>query len=66
MVELMEAASEPALVRALTRAIERHRPVESRLVGVHDCLWLRMWDKTDGSVPNDVGSVQDVIAPSGG
>ena len=42
-VELLEAASEPALVRALARAVERAQPVESRLVRVHDCLWLRMW-----------------------
>ena len=42
-VELLEATSEPALVRALARAVERVRPRQSRLVRVHDCLWLRMW-----------------------
>ena len=42
-VELIEAATEPALAPALAKAVERARPVESRLVRVHDCLWLRMW-----------------------
>ncbi len=41
-VELVEAVSEAALAGAMTRAIERARPVESRLARVHDCVWLRM------------------------
>jgi hypothetical protein len=65
-VELLEASSEPALVRVLTRTIERAKPVESRLVRVHDCLWLRMWRRAQtGSVP-DVGSVQDLICTIAG
>jgi hypothetical protein len=64
--ELLETSSEPVLVRALTRILERSRPVESRLVGVHDCLWLRMWNKAYTGVPIDAGSVQDVIATVGG
>ncbi len=40
-VELIEANSEPALVQALSRRLERVRPVESRLVRMHDCLWLQ-------------------------
>jgi Type II secretion system (T2SS), protein E, N-terminal domain len=64
-VELLEAASEPALVRALSRAVERVRAVESRLVRVHDCLWLRMWtERQRGPVP-EPESVQDVIASIG-
>jgi hypothetical protein len=63
--ELLEATSEPVLVRALTRVLERSRPVESRLVGVHDCLWLRMWSKANTGIPMDVGSVHDVIATVG-
>ena len=63
--QLLEAFSEPALVRALARAVERVRPVESRLVRVHDCLWLRMWKKAQtGPVP-DVASVEDVIGSVG-
>jgi len=65
-LQLLEAASEPALVRVLTKAVERARPVESRLVRVHDCLWLRMWRKPQtGAVP-DVSSVEDVICTIAG
>jgi len=64
-VELLEATSEPALVRALARAVERVRAVESRLVRVHDCLWLRMWtERQRGPLP-ELESVQDVIASIG-
>jgi len=64
-VELLEAASEPALMRALARAVERARPVESRLVRVHDCLWLRMWNKAEAGPLPELGSVQDVIGSVG-
>jgi hypothetical protein len=64
-VELLEAASEPAVARALSRAVERVKPVESRLVRVHDCLWLRMWRREQvGPVP-DAGSIQDIICAIG-
>jgi hypothetical protein len=59
--ELIEAASETPLVRALTRAVERVRPAESRLVRVHDCLWLRMWTRPQTAVPPDGAAVEDVI-----
>jgi hypothetical protein len=65
-MELLETSSEPILVRALTRVLERARPVESRLVGVHDCLWLRMWNKAPAGNDAISGSVQDVIATVGG
>jgi hypothetical protein len=64
-IELLEAASEPALVRALARVIERVRPVESRLVRVHDCLWLRMWRKAQAGPIPDRSSVEDVIGSIG-
>ena len=60
-VQLIEAASEPVLVRSLARAIERTRPAESRLVRVHDCLWLRMWKKAAGS--RDVEDILCTVAP---
>ena len=60
-VQLLEAVSEPALARALARAVERVRPVEARLVRVHDCLWLRMWKKTDAGPVAEPGWVEDVI-----
>ena len=43
--ELIEAQTESALAAAFAKAVESARPVESRLVRVHDCLWLRMWLK---------------------
>jgi hypothetical protein len=64
-VQLLEAASEPALVRALARAVEQVRPVESRLVRVHDCLWLRMWKKAGRDPLPDAGAVEDVIGSIG-
>jgi hypothetical protein len=60
-VELIEASSESALVQALARRVERVRPVESRLVRVHDCLWLRMWTRPQqGAIP-EAAFVQDLI-----
>lgn len=60
-VELMEAASEPAAAVALARAVERVRPIESRLARVHDCLWLRMWLRPQTSPLPEAEQVQDVI-----
>ena len=59
--ELIEAATEPALAAAFAKAVEGSRPVESRLVRVHDCMWLRMWLKpVSGPVP-EIGSIRDLI-----
>ena len=60
-VELVEAASEAALVRALARAVERAKPVESRLVRVHDCLWLRMWRRTQTGPLPETSGVTDML-----
>jgi hypothetical protein len=64
-VELIEAANESALASALIRSVERARPVEARLVRVHDCLWLRLWLRPQhGPVPQRA-SIHDVIASTG-
>ena len=60
-VELIEANSEPALVQALSRRIEKARPVESRLVRMHDCLWLRMWLRPQKGPLPELTSIQDLI-----
>jgi hypothetical protein len=60
-VELIEASSEPAVAHALSRSIERMRPVDSRLVRVHDCLWLRMWRRPQSGPMPERGSVHDLI-----
>ena len=65
-VELIEAASEPALVHAIARALERVRPVEAQLARVHGCLWLRMWLRAPASVLPTRESVCDLIGSAGG
>jgi hypothetical protein len=64
-VKLIEAATEPALAAALTRAVESIRPVESRLARVHDCLWLRMWLRPQGGQLPELRSIHDVIGSAG-
>jgi hypothetical protein len=59
--ELIEAQTESALAAAFARAVERSRPVESRLVRVHDCFWLRMWFKTASGPLPELDSVRDLI-----
>lgn len=65
-VELVEAASEPALVRALARAVERARPVESRLVRVRDCVWLRLWHRPQTGPLAQTAAVTDMVATLAG
>lgn len=60
-VQLLEAASEPALVHALARAVERFKPVWSRLARVHDCLWLRMGRRPQTAAVPDPSSIEDMI-----
>ena len=44
------------------RSIERARPVESRLVRVHDCLWLRMWlRRRPARCPSRLGPGPDLL-----
>jgi len=59
--QLVETASESPIVRVLARAIERARPVESRLVRMHDCLWLRMWSRPQAGPLPEVNGVEDVV-----
>jgi hypothetical protein len=64
-VELVEASSEVGAVHAVTKAIEKARPVEARLVRVHDCLWLRLiLTAQHGPLPN-LRSVEDLICSIG-
>jgi hypothetical protein len=64
-VELIEASSAPALMHVLAKAIERARPVESRLVRVHDCLWLRMWRRPQAGALPEPDAVQDLVCSIG-
>ena len=60
-VELIEAASGAAAAHALARSVERSRPIASRLVRVHDCLWLRMWLRPQHGPLPETQAVEDVI-----
>jgi len=60
-VELIEASSETALVQALARRVERARPVQSRLVRMHDCLWLRMWARPQRGPLPEPAFIKDLI-----
>jgi hypothetical protein len=64
-VELIEAASQAAAAHALARCVERALPVASRLVRVHDCLWLRMWLRPQLIPLPEIGGVEDVICSVG-
>jgi hypothetical protein len=60
-VGLVEAASLAPAAHALANAIERTRPVASRLVRVHDCLWLRLWLRRQVGPLPEFSSVRDVV-----
>jgi hypothetical protein len=60
-VELIEAVSEQILVQELARRVERTRPVDCRLVRVHDCFWMRMWKRPQRGPLPEVDVVEDVI-----
>ena len=60
-VQLVESFSEAALIQALAKSIERVRPVESRLVRVHDLLWLRMWTRISISGQAEPSEIHDLI-----
>ena len=60
-VELLEAASETAMAAALARIVEQALPVDSQLVRVHDCLWLRMWLRPRQGSVAEIDDIRDVI-----
>ena len=65
-VRHLEAANSWQLVRAMTRWIEGARPVEARLVRIHDTYWLRLWHRAGngGGLPA-AGDVEDLLATLG-
>jgi hypothetical protein len=64
-VELVEAVSETALAQAFAKAVERTRPAASRLVRVHDCLWLRLWLRPQTGPLPEAGAIRDMIGSIG-
>ena len=59
--EFFEAVSESALVRVLTNIVERSRPIQARLIRVHDWLWMRLWRKESAGPVPECADVRDVI-----
>lgn len=62
---LVEASNIKALSGTLTRVIEEIRPCQSRMVRVHDYLWLRLWKRSDSAIRGTnlpaPSAVEDVI-----
>jgi hypothetical protein len=65
-VQLAEAVSESAAAHLLARSIERLQPAHSRLVRVHDCVWLRMWLAREADPVPLHSAVYDVVCTIGG
>jgi hypothetical protein len=62
----LEAASSWVLVRTLAKLIETEKPVEARLVRVHDYYWLRLWRRSEeGSGLAAPDAVEDLLATLG-
>ena len=64
-VQLAEAVSASAAAHLLARSIERLHPAASRLVRVRDCVWLRMWHRSDLNPVPQISEVSDVVCSIG-
>ncbi len=63
---LLEAVDQQAMAQAFTQILERARPSDAQLVRVHDCFWLRMWQKLPQlAAPLDHSGVEDVVCTIG-
>ena len=63
--QVAEAASECAAAHLLAKSIERAQPASSRLVRVHDWLWLRMILKRHSGAVLDRASIRDIVCRVG-
>lgn len=64
-VRLIETANGSTLTGVLSRIIEAEKPVDARIVRVHDCVWLRMWKRpASGPIPPR-DAVEDVVCSFG-
>jgi hypothetical protein len=64
-VRFAEAVSESAAAHVLAKSVERLQPVASRLVRVHEWLWLRMFLKPQDAGTSKISPVSDVICTIG-
>ncbi len=60
-VEMVEAIGEAPAAQVMARFLERERPVASRLVRVHDLLWLRLWLQPQTESLPGQGTVRDLV-----
>jgi hypothetical protein len=64
-VRIIEASTVDAVLNALTSLIEKEKPVDARLVRIHDFYWLRLWKdlpRSEMPVASAAGDgIQDVI-----
>lgn len=64
-VQLAEAASAQAAAYLLAKIVERFQPAASRLVRVHDFLWLRMFQSAENSDFSPIQSIRDFVCTVG-
>jgi len=64
-LQLAETASDLAAAHVLARSIERARPIASRLVRVHEWLWLRMLLQSPGGTLPISSRISDVVCRIG-
>lgn len=64
-VRLIEAVTVDAMVNALTRLVEKEKPLDARIVRVHGFYWLRLWKVSGRSWPEvdslPADGVEDII-----
>jgi hypothetical protein len=64
-IQLAEATSSVTASHVLAKAVERARPVCSRLVRVHEWLWMRMILRTNGNSASNGDCISDVLCRVG-
>ena len=64
-LQLAEAASASAAAHMLAKTVERMQPAASRLVRVHDFLWLRMLQLANSSWSAPISSIRDLVCTIG-
>lgn len=63
--QVAEATSESAAAHLLAKSVERAQPINSRLLRVHEWLWLRMKLKKQSASAMDCATVRDVLCRVG-
>jgi hypothetical protein len=59
---LMEARSARDMSGLLARLLEKEKPVDARLVRVHDFFWLRLWKGEQSRSEKDLSPASDLLS----